>query len=291
MKLTLLKTRIQGLILTALQVCTAIGSTADAAEIPNSSLDSDLVTVPIPSIKVDSNNCVTWTIQLTYTATPLPQQVLSALDGMKSFSHTGHYHADHNATNGQWETKFPMSGDRLSKLSAINTKVFGRPNPAPGITATFAVEHQGACAADLNMRECVGIFVHATNGVHITPTRLPTTLPAEVCLGVPPSSVSCQFETSTAYIDLGTGGAGPRSGSTMIKYSCSRATTFRVQTLSAGEDDSGITVDGITIDGQPLPYYGSTNSNSPHEARLAVTGSVTGEGHLVTNRILRIDVP
>lgn len=259
---------------------------------PARALGDERVVVPIPSIMVKYNNCRGWEVTLTYTATEMDRSVLNVLEGMNSFEAFGHYHAsDTSSSNGAWSTSRPMTGNSRDKLATMNHWIFGLEQPSIGYTRTSTVFHQGACAAELNMRECVGVFLHAETGIHHTPTSPPTTLPAGMCIGIPPAVVSCQFETGLASIDLGTSGKGPRSGNTYITYSCTGATTVRVQTLNSEVDDSGIEVDGMFLNGHPLPYIGLVQTTAPQEALLSVNASVTREGHLATNKILRIDIP
>lgn len=248
--------------------------------------------IPIVSFEIVSNTCTTWTITETYTATPVSSSVLTQLEGHNTYSYDKHYHSDNptGQLNGLWETNKRMTGSLENKLEAINLSVFQTPHPKVGQTRTFQNYHEGTCAADQNMRECVGIFVSPTYGAHRTPNSPPDTFPEGLCVEIPPTNVSCSFASPTATVDLGTGGMGSRHGSETIGYSCTRPTTYQVSLSSQPDDTSGIKINRVTWDGGELPYVG-TYSGTVNSALLGVDAVVNKEGRLGSSRVLLITIP
>lgn len=252
---------------------------------------NETVIIPVVSINITANTCTSWEIQQTWTATPAPASVIQQLTSYNYFSTTSHYHASNDNTNGSWTTSTLMSGNNTLKLAQINKQIFGTSTPFVGQRTTHRNSHAGSCAADKNMRECVGLFVSETQGNHYTPTTPPTTFPAGMCSGIPPVGVSCTFDTIASTVHLGSGGRGGRHGETSISYSCSRPTSYRIRATNSPDDDSGISITNMYIDGHPLPYVGSTSSGGVMRSRLAVEAVVTKEGSLGTSRVLYIDIP
>lgn len=250
------------------------------------------VLVPVASITVLENTCDHWKINQTYKATLFPREAIEILNEYKSYSVDDHYHAatPGSITNGIWRTSYWMYGTPEAKLRAINQSIFGTELPVVGQTKTYTTQHDGTCAAEQNMRECVGVFVHASTGEHVTPTTVPTTLPAGFCVGIPPANASCSFETSNALIDLGTGGMGKRAGRTIVSYSCTRPTTYRASMIRQPDDSSGIQIENVRVDGKTLPATGTYQKGVQH-AQVDVEAVVTKEGSLGTSRVLYIDIP
>lgn len=254
--------------------------------------DPGNVIIPIVSIQITQNTCTVWKIQQTYTATLMPRSTIDYLSEYNYFSIESHYHAEIDSPNyhGAWATFIDMHGSPEMKLNRINREIFGTENPTPGATYTFGNGHRGSCAADYNMRECVGVFVHAVKGLHLTPERVPTTLPDGFCLGIPPAHTSCSFSTNNALIDLGTGGMGKRAGRASVSYSCTRPTMYRVSMVPHNADYSGIQIDAIRVDGQPLPTIGTYQSGT-QQMQVDVEAVVSKLGKVGTSRALYIDIP
>ncbi|WP_368204679.1 hypothetical protein [Aeromonas sp. s5] len=254
--------------------------------------DPGNVIIPITSTQINKNTCSEWEIQQTYTATLMPRSTIDSLSQYNSFSTDNHYHAGLAGTSdtGVWYTTIDMSGTPEMKLNRINREIFGTSNPPPGTVVTFRNSHNGYCAADQNMRECVGVFVHAVKGKHVTPERVPTTLPDGFCVGIPPADISCSFSTNNALIDLGTGGMGKRAGRASVSYSCTRPTMFRVSMVPHNADRSGIQIDAVRVDGQPLPASGTYQSGT-QQMQVDVEAVVSELGKVGTSRVLYIDIP
>ncbi len=248
--------------------------------------------VPIVSVQIINNTCSVWKIQQTYTATVMPRSVISTLAQFEAFSVGDHYHAGppESGGNGVWSTELTMTGTPEQKLARINKEIFGTTTPAPGATQVRGNNHNGTCAADQHMRECVGVFVHAIRGQHVTPEQEPTTFPAGFCVGIPPANANCSFSANNALIDLGSGGMGKRTGGTIVSYSCTRPTTYRVSMVPTNEDGSGIQLDSVRINGNSLPTTGSYQTGI-QQMHVDVEAVVNTQGRLATSRVLYIDIP
>lgn len=246
-----------------------------------------MVVVPIPSISVDNNNCNTWQIKETYTAVPVPSSVLEQLIPNEWVSTGDHFHYE-PGQGGSWRTPYGMRGTPSDKLRTINAMVFGTYEPTVGMTKTITVSHRGGCAADHGMRECVGIFVAPTMGKHWT--KDPVTFPMGLCSGIPPTGVSCQFESPDGTVSLGSGGRGSRGGTTAVHVSCSRPVVYRVSELPGPADPASLQIVTLTVQGAPLPYV-SPGTQATENLIIEVEAKVSSEGFLSTQRVLRIDIP
>lgn len=273
-------------------VLMAICSVVALLAAPSGSALATTVNIPIPSIRIIENTCSIWTIDLTYTATPVDSSLIGVLMNYGSWSNNSHYHADNGSYDGRWVTSNNFRTHTAEeRLQEINVSVFGRPDPAAGASIHGKVSHNGACAADLGRRECVGIFV-ATGAAseHYTPGTEPPTFPFGMCSGVPPALVSCSFDTSVLPIDLGYGTVGARVGKGVVSVTCSRPTKLRIAVTDWANDTNGSTLDKISIDGQSLPYVGSNPGGS---VGLPVEVSVTAQrpGRISLTRVLNVSIP
>ncbi len=247
----------------------------------------DTAVIPIPSIRVDYNLCKKWSVTVTYTATPVPSSVLDQLTPINAIGLYGHFHAD-GRPGGEWKTLTPVSGSPSQKLDSINAGVFGDPRPQIGRTTTATVWHEGSCAADQGLRECVGIFVSPSYGIHRS--NEPTTFPMGLCSGIPPTGTSCEFDSPNGSVSLGTGGVGSRGGTTAVHVSCSRPVVYRVSELPGTADPASLQIVTLTVQGAPLPYV-SPGTQATENLTIGVEAKVSSEGFLSTQRVLRIDIP
>lgn len=246
------------------------------------------VVVPIPSVQVTSNSCSYWTVIQTYTATPVPGSVLAQLEPYGAFSYVDHFHAQNFPDGGQWYTDLNLTGTASDKLAAINNAVFGVYEPTVGMTKTRENGHNGTCAADEGLRECVGIFVSPVQGDFRT--KEPTTFPFGICSGIPPVGVSCHFDTAYGTVGLGSGGRGMRVGTTTVSVGCSRPVVYRVSELPGPVDPDSLQIVTLNVQGMPLPYV-SPGTQATENLTIEVEAKVSSEGFLSTQRVLRIDIP
>jgi len=129
--------------------------------VQSASSGADAAVVPIPSINVINNSCTTWRITQTYTATEVPDSIVNALAQWSAYSYEDHFHAQgYSGQRGRWTAFHSMSGTPTQKLEVINNAVFGTKSPRLGMVKTLINTHQGTCAAEEGLRECVGIFVN-----------------------------------------------------------------------------------------------------------------------------------
>lgn len=258
----------------------AITQPSDAAE----------AVAPIVSIEIRMNTCNNWAIHQTYTATPVDNSIVEQLGQYNYYSWNVHFHTQNYPGHvGKWTTPTPLHGSPADKLAAINRAIFSTPDPTPGQTKTIVNQHQGSCAASEGLRECVGVFVSSSNDEH--KTREPTTFPAGMCAGIPPTGTQCDFTTPNAVVDLGTGSSGRRSGGVAVTVQCTAATDFRITNVTTTPGSSGeITNVAVTADGRPLPteLHGEAGVTV---IDLGVTADVSGEGRHGISQILRIDIP
>lgn len=254
------------------------------------------VIVPIPSIRFLVNKCSLWRIDLTYTATAMPDSTLSALEGMTHWSYNDHYHADTGALDGVWDTSLALpAGDSRSKLNHINNQLFRTPTPTPGRTSIVSrITHDGKCATELGLRECVGIFVSTSAGRHKTPLQAPSTLPAGMCMDVipAPTPATCAFTLPSATINLGTGDKGKRYGSTSIGVVCTGDVTYRISLNGSNSNtiqSTGITTE-IFVDNQYLPVK-INGKEGANYILLEISSNLYQAGSIRQTGTIRIDIP
>lgn len=251
---------------------------------------------PMPSpLNVYENTCSHWRVGITYTATPLSDaDMVLANQGYNWFSTDQHMHYVRGGTAANATLMDPFhSSSNAGMVSDINRVLFGTPTPAVGQQRTLSWTHDGGCANDIGMTECVGILIGRQQNMSWRPHQEVAVFPTSSrCFHVPPAAGSCNFDVPSKATELGVVGAEGAATDIPLTYSCSgSAPKYRVgmadgkSTMAVNPNVGSI---ALTVAGKTLPV-GVDASSGAHQISLHAvfqpssgkTGAFTAVGTII----------
>lgn len=179
-------------------------------------------TALVPNWTITNNTCFTWTAEPAGYGYVEISAIMAALKSLPSrqplYLVNGHLHADTGPING-----YLVERTRSATFSPTDSEDRIRERLSDMWVKT--INHSGACAKDLGMQECVGLFVATGNDSPIPPSRF-----AKIrCETVPPPrpvSASCKLLTPSVTLSLSNVTPGrPTTSSATIAISCNTPNT------------------------------------------------------------------